>query len=406
MKHTADPDRPESRLTRTALRASGRSDLLLFLLVTTVASTCGMQAWRTLINNFAVETAHLAADQIGLFQSLREVPGFLSVFVIYALFLFTEQRAAALAIVVLGCGIGLAGFFPSLVGLSLTTLLWSIGFHAYGPLSQSLTLQHFSTREAPVVLSRFRSIAALGNIVVGVGIYFLAASMGYTEMFALSGAMVVVAGLWGLTRRPAPGTTVPQKKKLYLRRRYWLFYLLTFLEGSRRQIFVVFAVFLLVKRFDFSVQGITALFVINNVINYFFNPMIGRAINRFGERQLLTVEYAGMIGVFFTYAYTTSYLVAGAMYVLDFLLFNLSVGVQTYYQKIAAPEDIASGMAMGFTINHIAAVVVPLVGGLLWMVDYKIPFFCGVGMSIGSLVLTQMIRTPRQTAGRPNAATS
>lgn len=406
MKYAADPDRPESRLTRTALRASGRSDILLFLLVTTVASTCGMQAWRTLINNFAVETAHLGADQIGVFQSLREVPGFLSVFVLYALFFFTEQRAAAFAIVVLGCGIGLAGFSPTLLGLSLTTLIWSIGFHAYGPLSQSLTLQHFSTREAPVVLARFRSIAALGNIIVGVGIYFLAASMGYTEIFALSGALVIAAGLWGLTRKPAPGNTVPQQKKLYLRRRYWLYYVLTFLEGSRRQIFVVFAVFLLVKRFDFSVQAITVLFVINNVINYFFNPMIGRAINRFGERQLLSVEYAVMVLVFLAYAYTDSPLVAGAMYVVDFLLFNLSVGVQTYYQKIAAPEDIASGMAMGFTINHIAAVVVPLLGGILWMVDYKIPFFIGVALGLCSLALTQLLRTPQGKDSPASAAGS
>lgn len=398
MKYADDPARPEHALTREALRASGRSDMLLFLFVTTVASTCGLQAWRTLINNFAVETAHLSADQIGLVQSLREVPGFLSMLVIYALFLFSEQRAAALAIVILGCGVGLAGFFPTLWGLSLTTLVWSLGFHAYGPLSQSLTLQHFTTREAPVVLSRFRSLAALGNIAVGIGIYFLADTLGYTELFALAGALVVLAGVWGLWRNPQGNAVTPQKKKMYLRRRYWLYYLLTFLEGSRRQIFVVFAVYLLVKRFDFSVQAVTALFVINNAINFFLNPMIGRAINRFGERQLLSIEYAGMIVVFLTYAGTNSYIVAGIMYVLDFIFFNFSVAVQTYYQKIAAPEDMASGMAMGFTINHIAAIVVPVLGGLLWMVDYRIPFFIGVGMGICSLLLSQLIRIPQKTA--------
>jgi predicted MFS family arabinose efflux permease len=398
MKHADNPARPEHGLTRDALRASGRADILLFLLVMTVASTCGLQAWRTLLNNFAVETAHLAADQIGIVQSLREVPGFLSMFVIYLLFLFTEQRAAALAVVVLGIGVGLTGFFPTLWGISLATLIWSMGFHAFGPLSQSLVLQHFTTLEAPVVLSRFRSLGALGNIAVGICIYFLADAMGYTEMFAVAGVLVVLAGLWGLWRNPRGNAVTPQKKKMYLRRRYWLYYLLTFLEGSRRQIFVVFAVYLLVKKFDFSVQSVTMLFVINNAINYFLNPMIGRAINRFGERQLLTVEYAGMIVVFLTYAYTDSYIVAGIMYVLDFVIFNFSIAVNTYYQKIAAPEDIASGMAMGFTINHIAAVVVPFLGGVLWMFDYRIPFFIGVGMGVCSLVLTQMIRLPEKAA--------
>ena len=126
--------------------------------------------------------------------------------------------------------------------------------------------------------------------------------------------------------------------------------------------------------------------------------MIGRAINRFGERQLLSIEYAGMIVVFLVYAYTDSHIIAGTMFVLDYLLFNFNVGVRTYYQKIAAPEDMASGMAMGFTINHIAAVVVPVLGGILWMVDYKIPFFIGVGLGVVSLVFTQLIRTPAKTA--------
>lgn len=396
MKHCDNPDRPEYALTRTALRASGRADILLFLLISTIASTAGLQAWQTLINNFAVEAASLNAEQIGFVQSIREVPGFLSMLVIYVLLVFSEQRAASLAVLVLGIGLCATGYFPSFWGLTLTTLVMSTGFHYYEPLNQSLTLQHFNTFEAPVVLSRIRAVGALANIAIGIVIYFLADAMGYTGMFALTGALVAMAGLWGLFKKPCESHVPPQKKKMYLRRKYWLYYLLTFLEGSRRQIFIVFAVYLLVKKFDYSIQSITVLFVINNAINYFLNPMIGRAINHFGERQLLSIEYAGMILVFFTYAYTDSHIIAGIMYVLDFLLFNFSVGVRTYYQKIAAPEDMASGMAMGFTINHIAAVVVPVLGGMLWMVDYKIPFFIGVGLGVVSLVFTQCIRTPEK----------
>lgn len=394
MKHCDNPARPEHALTRDALRTSGRADILFFLLVSTIASTAGLQAWQTLINNFAVEAAHLGADQIGFVQSIREVPGFLSMLVVYVLLVLSEQRAASLAVLCLGVGLAATGFFPSFWGLTLTTLVMSTGFHYYEPLNQSLTLQHFNTFEAPVVLSRIRAVGALANIAIGVAIYFLADVMGYTGMFAATGLLVALAGVWGLLKKPCEADVPPQKKKMYLRRRYWLYYLLTFLEGSRRQIFIVFAVYLLVKKFDYSIQSITVLFVINNAINYFLNPMIGRAINRFGERQLLSMEYGGMVLVFLTYAYTDSHIVAGVMYVLDFLLFNFSVGVRTYYQKIAAPEDMASGMAMGFTINHIAAVVVPVLGGVLWMVDYKIPFFIGVGLGVLSLAFTQCIRTP------------
>lgn len=400
MKYADDPARPEHGLTRQALCASGRSEILLFLLVSTIASTAGIQAWQTLINNFAVEAARLSADEIGVVQSLREVPGFLSMLVIYVLLVFSEQRAASLSILVLGVGLFATGYFPSFWGLTFTTLVMSTGFHYYEPLNQSLTLQHFTTLEAPVVLSRIRAVGALANIAVGIAIYFLAGSLGYTDMFAATGTLVALVGIWGLFKKPCQSNVPPQKKKMYLRRKYWLYYLLTLLEGSRRQIFIVFAVYLLVKKFDYSIQSISMLFVINNAINYFFNPMIGRAINRFGERQLLTIEYAGMIAVFFTYAYTDSHIVAGCMYVLDFLIFNFSVAVRTYYQKIAAPEDMASGMAMGFTINHIAAIIVPVLGGILWMVDYKIPFFIGVGLGVCSLALTQLIRLPQPAGAR------
>jgi hypothetical protein len=397
VKPSENPARPEHALTRTALRASGRADILLFLLVSTIASTAGIQAWQTLINNFAVDAAHLGADAVGFIQSIREVPGFLSMLVIYVLLVFTEQRAASLSVLILGLGLCVTGYFPSFWGLTVTTLIMSAGFHYYEPLNQSLTLQHFNTFEAPVVLSRIRAVGALANIAVGILIYLLADVMGYKGMFALCGAAVAGVGIWGLCKKPCRTSGAPQKKKMYLRRRYWLYYALTFLEGSRRQIFIVFAVFLLVKKFDYSIQAISILFIINNAINYFLNPMIGRAINRFGERQLLSFEYAGMILVFLTYAYTESHIVAGIMYVIDFLIFNFNVGVRTYYQKIAAPEDMASGMAMGFTINHIAAVVVPVLGGVLWMFDYRIPFFIGVGLGVVSLALTQLIRVP---AGR------
>ena len=156
---------------------------------------------------------------------------------------------------------------------------------------------------------------------------------------------------------------------------------------------MAFAVFLLVKKFHFSVQDVTVLFVINNSINYFLSPLIGKAIARFGERKVLSLEYFSLLWIFFAYAFTDSRILAGVMYVLDFVFFNFAIAIRTYFQKIADPRDIASSMAVGFTINHIAAVAIPVFGGILWMIDYRIPFLAGMGMSLVSLVLTQFIRT-------------
>jgi len=159
------------------------------------------------------------------------------------------------------------------------------------------------------------------------------------------------------------------------------------------QIFIAFAVFLLVKKFGFTIQSITLLFLANNIINFFINPLIGKFIVKYGERKLLSIEYFFLVLIFIAYAFVESKIVVGILYIFDHIFFNFSTGIQTYFQKIADPEDIAPSAAVGFTINHIAAVILPVIGGILWMVDYKIPFLFGAFFSFISLCLVQYIKT-------------
>ena len=149
---------------------------------------------------------------------------------------------------------------------------------------------------------------------------------------------------------PAVPAKVQQRKQMLLRKRYWLYYALTFLSGARRQIFVVFAGFLLVQKFGFDVGTITALFLVNAVINIFLAPVIGKAIARFGERRALIFEYLGLIGVFVAYALVESGTVAAVLYVVDHLFFALAIAMRTYFQKIADPADIAATAGVSFRL--------------------------------------------------------
>jgi predicted MFS family arabinose efflux permease len=167
------------------------------------------------------------------------------------------------------------------------------------------------------------------------------------------------------------------------------------MAGARRQIFIVFSVLLMVQKFEFSVQEITLLFVINNTVNYFLSPWIGRSIIRFGERKVLSLEYASLILVFLGYAFTESKMIVAGLYILDHVFFNFAIAIRTFFQKIGDPRDVAPTMAVGFTINHIAAVCLPALGGLFWVYDYRIPFIAGAGMALISLVATQMIQTKK-----------
>lgn len=363
-----------------------------YLIVLTIAASVGLQAWLILFNNFAVEVAHLQGKHVGMIQSVREIPGFLALLAIFVMIYIKEHRLSALSILFLGLGLAATGIFPSYPGLLLTTLVSSFGYHYYETTNQSLTLQYFDKHTSPWVFGKLRSLSAASNIGIGVFIYLFASILDFMQIYLLIGIMIIAAGLWGFLKDPADRNIVPQHKKMIFRKRYWLFYFLTFMGGARRQIFMAFAIFLLVKKFQFSVHEVTALFVVNNLVNYFLSPIIGKAIIRFGERKVLSLEYSSLIFIFLAYAAVESKTLVALLYILDHIFFNFAIAIRTYFQKIGDPRDTASSMAVGFTINHVAAVFLPAIGGMLWMIDYRIPFVAGACMSLISLIAVQQIR--------------
>ncbi len=365
--------------------------MYIYLMVLTITVSGGLHVWQTLFDNFAVTVVHLDGHHVGVIQSVREIPGFMSLLVVYVLLVLKEHRLSALSVLLLGVGLAATGMLPSFAGLILTTLVMSFGFHYYETTYQSLGLQYFDKSVAPAVFGKLRSYAALSSMVTGVLVFVLVMFLSFFQLYLLFGILVAGVGLWAFSRNPASADMIPQHKKLIFKKRYWLYYALTFMAGARRQIFMAFAVFLLVKKFEYSVQGIAVLFLINNGINYFLSPFIGRCIGRFGERRMLSLEYLALIVIFIAYALVDSRMLAGVLYVLDHIFFNFAIAINTFFQKIADPRDIAPSMAMGFTINHVAAVVLPALGGLLWLVDYRIPFLAGAGMSFVSLMLVQCI---------------
>ena len=382
---------------------SKKDPMYRFLMVLTISSTIGLQAWLMLFNNFAAERVGLSGEQVGMIQSIREIPGFLTLLAVFVMVLIKEHRLSALSVLLLGAGLALTGLFPSYLGLIITTLMMSFGFHYFETTNQSLTLQYFDQTRSPWVFGKLRSLAAASNIGIGIFIYLLASVLDFKQTYLIIGLMVMGAGIWGLSRNPTHQDLVPQHKNMVFRKKYWLYYFLTFMAGARRQIFMAFAVFLLVKKFQFSVQGVAALFVINNLVNYFLSPAIGKSIIRFGERKVLTLEYFSLIFIFLAYATVESKVVVAFLYILDHIFFNFAMAIRTYFQKVGDPRDIAPSMAVGFTINHIAAVFLPALGGLLWMVDYRIPFFAGAFMALVSLMAVQRIRVPG-TDTEPNRA--
>lgn len=370
-----------------------------FLLLISIVVPIAFSSWMALLNNFVIERANFDGSDIGLLQSVREIPGFLAFTAVFVLLFIREQRFMILALGALTLGTAITGFFPSLFGLLFTTLLMSTGFHYFETLKQSLSLQWLSKDEAPEMLGKFISIGALASLFTYGALWFCLEmlAMDFQWVYLTFGGIGFMLVVWMAFAFPEFETKVQQNKKLVLRKRYWLYYALTFMSGARRQIFTVFAGFLMVEKFGYSAADITVLFLVNYLFNFLFAKRIGKFIGKVGERKALMFEYVGLIGVFVGYALVETAEWAAALYVIDHLFFALALAIKTYFQKIADPADMASTAGVSFTINHIAAVFIPVTFGFIWLVSPSAVFYIGAGMALVSLVLSLNIpRTPEE----------
>ena len=377
-----------------------RPEALLILMA--VALPLAFSVWSALLNNFVVEVIRFDGLDIGVLHTIREIPGFLAVGVISILLFVREQTLALSMLALLGIATAVTAWFPFLSGILTITLLSSVGFHFFETVNQSLQLQWFSKEEAPNKLGKLMAYGSAATLIAYIFIIlgWEKLNLSFNSAYMLAGLSCFALALIGYISFPNFKAPVPQTKKMVIRKRYWLYYLLQFLSGARRQIFVVFAGFMMVERFGMDVQQLTTLYLINLILNIGLAPLLGRAVARYGERNALVLEYFGLALVFFAYGgiylFGWGILIAASLYILDHLFFALALAIKTYFQKIADPQDIAATAAVAFTINHIAAIFLPVSLGFLWL---KSPFlvFCTAGtLAIFSFVFALLIpREPR-----------
>jgi MFS family permease len=383
----------------------GAKQLVFSLAIANFFLFFGYNVWRAIFNNFAVDVIGVTATQIGVIQSLRELPGLLGFVLGFLVLWLSEMRVVGLSVLVLGVGIVVTGWADGLGLLILGTMVVSIGFHFFYPCNSSVILMGVNKDTAPKVLGILRSVSAvaavLGTAMVGIFVVGLQIgslripAWGYRTTLYVAGGVVIGGSVLALRNGFGRDKGVQrEKRKVVFRRQYWLYYALTFLMGIRRHIFTTFAIFMLVQIYNVPVQMTATLLLVNNLIGILSSTLLGYLVVRLGERLVLTINFAGLIGVFFGYAYIEYVPVLFALFVLDHVFFGFNLAVESYFQKIAlSPEEITSNVSMAQTINHISALIVPVLGGLLWeFVSPAAPFLVGVGVAAISLILVQFIR--------------
>jgi predicted MFS family arabinose efflux permease len=354
----------------------------------------GFAVYAGVFQNFLRDVMHAGPLQLGQLESLREIPGLLAALMAGTLVALAEAHVAALGLLIAAVGIGLTGMAPSYALLVSITVFWSVGFHLWVSMSPAITLALAKGQEGGRHLGRMSAVGSTATL-SALGFAWAVAKLSrqtlYTPYFVLGGACILAAAI--LCSRLTTHADRPARARLILRREYALYYLLTFLEGCRRQIFSIFASFALILVYRVPLSAMLALQFVNAILISVTAPAIGRVIDRRGERAPLTFYSIGLIVVFLGYASVQNVHALYALFLIDNVLFSFGVGFTTYLHRIARPNEMTPCLAMGTTMNHIAAVTVPVGGAWLWQHyhNYQLPFWVGVGIAAVALIANRWL---------------
>ena len=365
-----------------------------FLILVSIAMPIAMSGWLALLNNFVIERANFSGAEIGWLHTVREIPGFLTLSIVFVLPFIREQRLIILSLITLGGAVAMVGYYPIFTGLMITTLVSSIGFHYFEAAQQTLQLQWLDKKKAPQILGWLLAASSGASLLTfgTIAIIYSHFDVTYKQMYIYCGSITIFLAVIAFIFWPKYPTAKQLKKKVIIKKAYWLYYVLQFICGARRQIFSVFAAFMLVEKFGLEVHQVSWLLLLNFSVNLIFAPFVGWLIGRIGEKWTLITEYSGLSIVFF--AYSLIYFldwpawVAAALYIIDHLFYAMMIAQKTYLQKIALKEDLASTTAVAFTINHIAAVFLPVILGYVWIISPPLVFILATFLALSSLLIS------------------
>jgi predicted MFS family arabinose efflux permease len=353
---------------------------LLTIALNSFALFFGFTVWRVIFNNFAKEVFDVTPTQIGIIQSVREIPGLLG-FAVGALALYiAEVRIATLSIVLTGAGLILVGHSDSVFMLGVGTLVMSVGFHGFISSNQALLIHFIKTRESGKAQGKIASTESMAGVAATACVLATTFFFGYRDTLTVFGAVVILVGVY-FTFVIKSNRAKEEERKVTLKKKYSLYYFLSFLRGCRRHIFTTFAIFLLVANHQISISTAALLFFVSNVITIYTNRRIGVLVEKWGERTVLVGSSLFLVFIFSGYAYIPWLPLLAVFYVLDNVLFGSSIALHSYIRKISDKADLTSCISFAVTVNHISAVILPILGGVIWeLLGFRATFLFGAAI--------------------------
>ena len=358
--------------------------------------------FETTFNNFLNDVFDLKANTRGFLEFPRELPGFLTALFAGMLFFLPETMIAAFCALTIGVGmIGIAIWGQSWMWMITFMIIWSSGMHLMMPIRSSVTMYLADPDKKGRRLGQVTG-AGLFATLVGCGLVWIGMKyldIGYSLMFIVGGVSAIVGAVaFAVMRLPEAHLKRPS---FVWNKKYWLFYILAALFGARKQIFITFGPWVLVRVFDQPAYIIAQLWMVSGILGMFFNPALGRIIDRFGERKVLIVDsilvFLVCMGYGLSHLLSDAGIALGLLYVCyvgDHLLFGVNMARSTYLSKIVVKqEDIAPTLSLGISVDHAVSMTVPALGGIMWMKFGHSSVFMGAAVvAVFMLVFSSMVR--------------
>jgi predicted MFS family arabinose efflux permease len=368
----------------------------------TIAAFCfgfALNAQQNIVTNYFEDEIGLRGPQFGYITAIREVPGFLLIFLTAVFYRLSLPRLTFGALLLLAMGYSLFGWSSSFWTVAPWVIISSIGYHTWlqtqGALAMSLAREEHSGR----ILGQLTAVSQVGALVAMTVmlIVFHERWISFDGAFILCGAFALLAALaivgFPNLHNGAVAEVAQKREPIVFRRQYRLYYLLNFLDGARQQIFFSFGLWVLIRQFGLNVSQVSTVLLITTTISILLTPRIGRALDAHGERVLLLYVNLAFVIALLGYASLTVTWAAAACYVIYAFIAPLAtMGATVYLRKIAPSADLAPSLAMGLTMQHAAAIVVPVVTGvILNYVGYQIPFLITACLAVVTLMVSRQL---------------
>ncbi len=380
----------------------------------------GVGCFQAAMNNFLSEVYDMDGINRGILEFFREMPGLALVFLLALLHRMSDWKIMRLGTLISMGGaalllIPMERFAAGKLAVTLIIMLWSTGEHLVLPVRSTIALQVAKPEHAGRslgLLTASHNFGMVAGSAIVMGIFFVGGrGMKWSDTALFNTVWVLIAILMlasvaSTFSRNAPN--IPSKRpRLYFDRKFSKFYALELFYGARKQIFLTFAPYVIIRVYNFPTEKMALLFGICAAVNIFGAPQIGKLCDKWGYRNVMIWDTVVLFFVCLLYGFAgdlfpewIALAVVCVNFLFDAVISTTAMATSIYVRDLSKnPDEITATLSTGLSINHLISIIAAPLGGWVWMrfgVEWLFSFAAVMALCNTAFAMTIPKPRPRQ----------